>query len=157
MFLFCRIAVFSINVLKDERIVIIAEQRPDCTEEEVSLTLIKWQVSSIITQNLVAIEGVWIKKCIILRWTENLCWNQMHYFSFYKVQNRISSVMASMLASSVVDREFDPQSGQTKDYEIGICCFSTNHTALRRKSKNWLARNQDNVSEWPNMSIHGLF
>ena len=30
-----RIAVFSINVLKDERIVIIAEQRPDCTEEEV--------------------------------------------------------------------------------------------------------------------------
>lgn len=31
-----RIAVFSINVLKDERIVIVAEQRPDCTEEEVS-------------------------------------------------------------------------------------------------------------------------
>ena len=30
-----RIAVFSINVLKDDRIVIIAEQRPDCTEEEV--------------------------------------------------------------------------------------------------------------------------
>ncbi|XP_071112193.1 disco-interacting protein 2 homolog C-like isoform X5 [Haliotis cracherodii] len=29
-----RIAVFSISVLKDERIVIIAEQRPDCTEEE---------------------------------------------------------------------------------------------------------------------------
>ncbi|XP_071149893.1 disco-interacting protein 2 homolog C-like isoform X1 [Mytilus edulis] len=29
-----RIAVFSINVLKDERIVIVAEQRPDCSEEE---------------------------------------------------------------------------------------------------------------------------
>ncbi|KAL5005649.1 hypothetical protein ScPMuIL_016807 [Solemya velum] len=29
-----RIAVFSINVLKDERIVVIAEQRPDCSEEE---------------------------------------------------------------------------------------------------------------------------
>ncbi|KAK3604584.1 hypothetical protein CHS0354_005416 [Potamilus streckersoni] len=29
-----RIAVFSIEVLKDERIVIIAEQRPDCSEEE---------------------------------------------------------------------------------------------------------------------------
>ncbi|XP_052812810.1 disco-interacting protein 2 homolog C-like isoform X3 [Mya arenaria] len=29
-----RIAVFSIEVLKDERIVIIAEQRPDCPEEE---------------------------------------------------------------------------------------------------------------------------
>lgn len=29
-----RIAVFSIKVLKDERIIIIAEQRPDCSEEE---------------------------------------------------------------------------------------------------------------------------
>lgn len=29
-----RIAVFSVSVLKDERIIIIAEQRPDCTEEE---------------------------------------------------------------------------------------------------------------------------
>lgn len=30
-----RIAVFSIPVLKDERICIVAEQRPDCSEEEV--------------------------------------------------------------------------------------------------------------------------
>jgi len=30
-----RIAVFSVKVLKDERIVVIAEQRPDCAEEEV--------------------------------------------------------------------------------------------------------------------------
>lgn len=29
-----RIAVFSVKVLKDERIIIVAEQRPDCTEEE---------------------------------------------------------------------------------------------------------------------------
>jgi hypothetical protein len=28
--------------------------------------------------------------------------------------------------------------GKTKDYKIGICCFSAKHTALRRKSKNWL-------------------
>jgi hypothetical protein len=33
--MFFRIAVFSIKVLKDDRIVIIAEQRPDCSEEEV--------------------------------------------------------------------------------------------------------------------------
>ena len=39
-------------------------------------------------------------------------------------------------------------SGQTKDYTIVICCFSAKHAALRRKSKDWLARNQDNVSEW---------
>jgi hypothetical protein len=54
--------------------------------------------------------------------------------------------MVSMLAWSVVDRGFKPRSGQTKDYEIGIYCFSPKHAALRRKSKNWLARNQNNVS-----------
>jgi uncharacterized membrane protein YfhO len=37
--------------------------------------------------------------------------------------------------------------GSTKDYEIGICCFSAKHAALKRKSKDWLAQNQDNVSE----------
>jgi hypothetical protein len=42
--------------------------------------------------------------------------------------------------------------GQTKDYKIGICCFSTKHAALRSKSKDWLARNQNNVSEWSDMS-----
>ena len=65
--------------------------------------------------------------------------------------------MIGMLASSVVDRGFKPRSGQTNDYEIGICCFSAKHVVLRRKNKDWLARNQDNVSEWGNMSIRRLF
>jgi hypothetical protein len=43
---------------------------------------------------------------------------------------------------------FEPRSGQTKDYKIGICYFSTKHAVLRRKSKDWLARNQDNVPEY---------
>lgn len=30
----CRIAVFSVTVLRDERIVVVAEQRPDSTEED---------------------------------------------------------------------------------------------------------------------------
>jgi hypothetical protein len=30
-----------------------------------------------------------------------------------------------------------------KDYVIGICCFSTRHASLKRKSKDWSARNQD--------------
>ena len=51
---------------------------------------------------------------------------------------------------------FDPRSGQTKDYNIGICCFSANHTALRRKSKDWSDQNQSNVSECSDMSIRGL-
>jgi hypothetical protein len=42
---------------------------------------------------------------------------------------------------------FKPQSGQTKDYKIGICCFYAKHAAERRKNKDWLARNQNNVSE----------
>ena len=63
--------------------------------------------------------------------------------------------MISVLASSAVDRGFESRSGQTKDYKIGICCFSVKHAALRRKSKDLLARNQDNVSKWGDMSIHG--
>jgi hypothetical protein len=35
-------------------------------------------------------------------------------------------------------------------------CFSAKHGALRRKNKDWLGRNRDNVSEWSDMSIHGL-
>ena len=31
--------MFSVKVLRDERIVVIAEQRPDCAEEEVSISL----------------------------------------------------------------------------------------------------------------------
>ena len=64
--------------------------------------------------------------------------------------------MVSVLSSSVVDRRFESRSGQTKDYNIGICCFSSKDAALRRKSKDWLARKQDNVSEWGDMSIRGL-
>ena len=60
--------------------------------------------------------------------------------------------MVSVLASSAVDRGFERRSGQTKDYKIGICCFSAKHAALRRKSKDWLARNQNNVFEWSDMS-----
>ena len=64
--------------------------------------------------------------------------------------------MVSMLASSVVDRGFEPRSGQTKDYKISICCFSAKYVALRRKSKIWLTQNQENVSEWGGLSIRGL-
>ena len=64
--------------------------------------------------------------------------------------------MVSMFASSTVDRGFELRSGQTKAYKIGICCFSAKHAALRRKSKDWLARNHNNVSEWRDMSTRGL-
>jgi hypothetical protein len=38
-----------------------------------------------------------------------------------------------------------PQSGQPKDYEINICCFSTKHISLNGKSKDLLAGNQDKI------------
>ena len=55
--------------------------------------------------------------------------------------------MINMLTSSAVDYGFYPRSGQTKDYVIGICCFSAKHAALRTTSKDWLSQNQDNVSD----------
>jgi hypothetical protein len=45
---------------------------------------------------------------------------------------------------------------QTKDYKFGMCYFFENHAALKRKSKVWLAQNQNNVYEWGDMSIRGL-
>ena len=45
-------------------------------------------------------------------------------------QNRICDLMISVLDLSTIDRVFDPQSGQTKDYRISICCFPTKEAAL---------------------------
>ena len=53
--------------------------------------------------------------------------------------------MVSAFVSCAVDREFEPRSGQTKEYTIGICCFFAKHEASSKKNKDCLARNQDNV------------
>ena len=66
----------------------------------------------------------------------------------------ICGEMVSVLVSSAVDRRFEPRSDQTKDYKIDISCFFAKHAALRRKSKDWLVRNQNNVSGWSDMSTH---
>ena len=73
------------------------------------------------------------------------------------LKNLIGCVMVSVLPSSVVDRRFKPRTGKIKDYEIGICCFSTTHAALRRKNKDLLARSNSNVSEWNDMPINCCF
>jgi len=64
--------------------------------------------------------------------------------------------MVSVLTSSAVDHRFEPWSVQTKDYKISICCFSAKHAVLRSKRKDWSAWNQNNVSEWGDMSIRRL-
>jgi hypothetical protein len=96
--------------------------------------------------------------------THIVCW----YKTLYQVlpvvwtnrittrRNRIIGIMVSMLASSAVDRAFESQKCHTKDFQIGICYFSAKHETLRKKSKDWLAWNQNNVSERSDMSTHGL-
>ena len=66
------------------------------------------------------------------------------------------SKIHNVFTSSVEDRGLEPQSGQTRNYRIGICCFSSKHALLSRKSKDCLVRNQDNVSESDDMSTRGL-
>jgi hypothetical protein len=68
----------------------------------------------------------------------------------------IGSVIVIVLASSAVDRGFESRSGQTKDYQLVFVAYNAKHAELRRKSKDWLARDQDNVSEWSDMYIRGL-
>jgi hypothetical protein len=61
---------------------------------------------------------------------------------------------AYRLASSALDRGFETRrlvKPKTIKF-IGICCFSAKHAALRSKSKDWLSLNQNNVSEWSDMS-----
>ena len=70
------------------------------------------------------------------------CWATNSCFHLTLIaKKRISGVMVG------VDRGFEPRSGQTKDHNIYICYFSAKYVALSRKSKDWLARNWDNVSE----------
>jgi hypothetical protein len=57
--------------------------------------------------------------------------------------NRTDGVMVTVLVWSMVDHGSKTRSCQTKDYKIGICCFSSKHAALRRKSKNW--QNQESL------------
>jgi hypothetical protein len=94
------------------------------------------QLSITMTKIVHAVKGGLISYCDKVYSRGNI--NQKH---------RIGGVMVSVLASSAVDRELEPRSGQTKDYKIGMRCFSAKHAAVRRKSNDWLARNQNNVSE----------
>ena len=71
---------------------------------------------------------------------------------FINVTDRIGGVMVSVLVSSAVERGF----GSNQRLQNSISCFSAKHTALKKKSKDCLARNQDNVSEYDDMSIRGL-
>ena len=56
-------------------------------------------------------------------------------------ENHTHDLMVNVLAPSTVDRRFKPWSDQTKDYKIGICCFSAKHAAFNlgeRAKTGWL-------------------
>ena len=84
----------------------------------------------------------------------NVCLGRVHAASYNT--NHIGGVMVRVLTSSAVDRGFEPRSGHTKDYANWYFYFSGKHAALRKKSKDWSAQNQDNVYEWGDMSIREL-
>jgi hypothetical protein len=46
--------------------------------------------------------------------------------------------MIIMLASSAVNRGFDPRAGQINDNKIGTCCISAKHTTLRSISTDFV-------------------
>jgi hypothetical protein len=60
--------------------------------------------------------------------------------------------MVGVLASSAVDCRFEPRSDQTKDFKIGMCCFSTKHASFRAKT-GWLGI-RILCPSGDNMSIH---
>jgi hypothetical protein len=64
--------------------------------------------------------------------------------------------MVNVFVRSWVRDGCEPRSSQIKDYKISMCCFSAKHAALKSMSKDWLAQNKDNVSEWSDMSTRGL-
>ena len=48
-------------------------------------------------------------------------------------RNPTGGVIVRMLASSALDRGFEPRSGKTKDYNIGIWCLSAKHAKEKEK------------------------
>ena len=91
---------------------------------------------------ILCFAGVALSISIVILWFISIALPRQH-----------NELMLSMLALSSVDRGFEPRSGKTKDYKIGICCFSANYTTLRNKNKYWLTQNQENKSERKNISI----
>jgi hypothetical protein len=72
--------------------------------------------------------------------------------NIHENKTHIGGVMVRMLLSE--DRGFELRSGQSREYKIGIGCFSAKHTTLKGNGKYLLSRNQDNMSEWSDMSTH---
>ena len=47
--------------------------------------------------------------------------------------------MVNMLATSVVDHDFEPWSGQSKDYKLVFAASPRLHATLKSEGKDWFA------------------
>jgi hypothetical protein len=72
---------------------------------------------------------------------------------FYYTVNHIGGVIVSVFDHSEVACELKPRSGQTKRYQINICCFSSKNVALR--SKDLLTWNRGEIKR-SDMSTFGV-
>jgi len=52
--------------------------------------------------------------------------------------------------------DMSPDRVKRKTKKLVFVAFSAKHASLMSKSTDGLARNQDNVSEWSDMSMRGL-
>ena len=59
-----RIAVFSIRVLRDERICVVAEQRPDCSEEESFQWMSRVLQVGFQSQSFVSVFGIFMLQAV---------------------------------------------------------------------------------------------
>ena len=73
--------------------------------------------------------------------------DQIGKMVFFILWNSISDIMVSLLDSSAVDLGLIPNWVRPK---------ANKHAALRSRSRDWLAWNRDNVSDWSNMFTRWL-
>ena len=78
--------------------------------------------------------------------------NALFHLHLYD-SSHLGEAMVGMVTSSSVDHGFERRLSQPKDYKICMFCFCH---ILRTVRKDWLALNQYNVSDWSDMSTHGV-
>ena len=71
---------------------------------------------------------------------------QSHVLPYNRLHKSFLPLRYSMNYEKSSRKSYSWPVGSNQNYKISICCFFAKHVALRRKSKEWLARNQDNVS-----------